>query len=94
VCGRLFVHEMEPLAAGAARRLFRQAAGLGAAPEAGLQEVEGDILRACGGRPLALQHMGGSLCGRSDAASWRVRRTPTLCVQGLATLLGLHLSLL
>jgi hypothetical protein len=68
---QLYHHEVAMLDDDAARRLFRQAAGLDQVPE-GLAEVEAAVLEACGGLPLALTCAGGQLCDSKDLELWQV----------------------
>ena len=80
-------HKLGGLDGNASRQLFRQAAGLDCAPRAALLEFEAQILKTCGGMPLALQLMGGQLIDAEKVESeaeqtkiWQVLLVLDVCL--------------
>jgi hypothetical protein len=69
---RLYQHEVAVLDKVPARQLFRRAAGLEGGLAASLCGLEEEMLRICGGLPLALQLLGGQLFEDTTVASWQV----------------------
>ena len=68
----LLSRKLELLSDVAARQLFQECAGRRGATDAGPAGLEGEIIRACGGLPLALELAGGILYGVDNADMWRV----------------------
>jgi hypothetical protein len=75
-----------PLSADAALQLFRKRAGQ--RPESVSEAVEAQVVRSCGGLPLALLITGGAVAGQTTEVAWMVRHkqpaawTAAVCIPG------------
>jgi hypothetical protein len=69
---RLLGRKLKLLSGAASRQLFRQHAGREAATDAGPADLEGEVISACGGLPLALELAGGCLREEGDVEGWQV----------------------
>ena len=69
---KLLGRKLELLQGTAARQLFRQCAGREGAVDAGPADLEGGVISACGGLPLALELAGRFLREEGSAAGWQV----------------------
>jgi hypothetical protein len=69
---KLLSHEMELLSEAASRELFRRCAGRQGVTDAGPGGLEDELIRACGGLPLALELAGGVLWREGDVDVWQV----------------------
>ena len=70
---KLLSYKVEMLSKAAARRLFQQCAGRQGATDAGPAGLEGEVVRSCGGLPLALVLAGGRLWREGNPAIWQAR---------------------
>ena len=70
---KLLRHKLELLSEVASRQLFRQCAGRQDATDAGPGRLEGQVIRACAGLPLALELAGGQLWREGNPAIWQAR---------------------
>ena len=86
---KLLSHKLELLSGAASLQLFRLCAGRVGAEDAGPAGLEGKVISACGGLPLALELAGGFLNeeGNADARSWQV------CSAPIGTMANARLSL-
>ena len=69
---KLLSHKLELLSSVASYQLFRQCAGRRGATDAGPGGLEGEVIRACGSLPLALELAGGVLWREGNADNWQV----------------------
>jgi hypothetical protein len=70
VLSRLHRHTVPPLFPDAALQLFRKQAGQ--RPESVSEAVEAQVVRSCGGLPLALLITGGAVAGQECEVAWMV----------------------
>ena len=73
---KLLGRKLELLRGAESRQLFRQCAGREAATDAGPAGLEGEVISACGGLPLALELAGGFLFQKDNAHIWQVWSRP------------------
>jgi len=70
VRGKLHLHRLASLSHTAAMELFRTAC---CRPLEVSEKVEEEVVKACGGLPLAVQIVSGCLADQDDPAVWKVR---------------------